>query len=83
MEVTLTMAKGAIAPTRKGRKEARRVLKRIRPESGSPAFWIRKRGNTFIAYRTFINAVLGVVSPSLMSVYGETDLKQAYEEGEI
>ena len=59
------------------------MLKRIRPESGSPAFWIRKRANTFIAYRTFINAVLGVVSPSLMSVYGETDLKQAYEEGKI
>ncbi len=59
------------------------MLKRIRPESGSPAFWIRKRDNRFIAYRTFINAVLGVVSPSLMSVYGETDLKQAYEEGEI
>lgn len=79
MEVTLTMAKGAIAPTRPDRKEARRVLKRIRPESGRPAFWIRKRGNTFIAYRTFINAVLGVASPSLMFMYGAADLKRAYE----
>ncbi len=55
------------------------MLKRIRLESGRPAFWIRKRGNTFIAYRTFINAVLGVASPSLMFMYGAADLKRAYE----
>lgn len=78
----MTMAKGAIAPTRPDRKEARRVLKRIRPESGSPAFWIRKRGNTFIAYMTFINAVLGIASPSLMCGYAG-ELKHAYEEGKI
>lgn len=73
------MAKGAIAPTRPGRKEARRVLKRIRPERGSPAFWIEKRGNKFVAYRTFINAVLGIASPSIMSMYGGAGLKRAYE----
>lgn len=73
------MAKSAIAPTRPDRKEARRVLKRIRPERGKPAFWIGKRGNKIIAYRTFINAVLGVASPSLMSMYGDADLKRAYE----
>jgi len=78
----LTMAKGAIAQTRPQRKGMRRVLKRIRPESGSPAFWIRKRGNTFIAYMTFINAVLGIASPSLMCMYAG-GLKQAYEEGKI
>lgn len=58
------------------------MLKRIRPESGSPAFWIRKRGNTFIVYMTFINAVLGIASPSLMCGY-VGKLKQAYEEGKI
>lgn len=55
------------------------MLKRIRPESGKPAFWIRKQGNTFIAYMTFMNAVLGIASPSLMSMYGAADLKRAYE----
>lgn len=58
------------------------MLKRIRPESGSPAFWIRKRGKTFIAYMTFINAVLGIASPSLMCGYAG-EMKQAYEEGKI
>lgn len=58
------------------------MLKRIRPESGSPAFWIRKRGKTFIAYMTFINAVLGIASTSLMCGYAG-ELKQAYEEGKI
>lgn len=55
------------------------MLKRIRPERGKPAFWIGKRGNRFIAYRTFINAVLGTASPSLMSMHGEAGLKRAYE----
>lgn len=45
--------------------KACRTLKRIRPERGKPAFWIEKRGNKFIAYRTFLNAVLGIASPSL------------------
>lgn len=78
----MTMAKGAIAPTKQQGKGVRRVLKRIRPKNGSRAFWIRKQGNTFIAYMTFINAVLGIASPSIMSMYSG-ELKQAYEEGKI
>lgn len=54
-------------------------MKRIRPGRGSPDFWIGKRGNTFIAYRTFINAILGVASPSIMSMYGAEGSKRLYE----
>ena len=49
---------------------------------GAKADQVRKRGNTFIAYMTFINAVLGIASPSLMCMYAG-GLKQAYEEGKI
>lgn len=56
-----------------------RALKRIRLERGSLTFWIGKRGNTFIAYMTFINAILGVASPSIMSMYGAEGLKRLYE----
>lgn len=58
-----------------------RTIKRVKPEREAPAFWIEKRGNRYIAYQTFINAVMGIASPSLMSHWEwySHSLKQIYE----
>lgn len=54
-------------------------LKRIKTERfRTSVFWIEKRGEEYIAYRSFINAVLGIASPSIMSI-GKAALKLAYE----
>lgn len=46
------------------------------------AFWIEKRDNEYIAYRTLVNALLRIASPSIMSV-GQEVLKKAYETRRI
>lgn len=45
-------------------------------------FWIEKRGNEYIAYRTLETALLGIASPSIISV-GQAALKKAYETKQI
>ena len=43
-------------------------------------FWIKRRGDTFIAYISLINALLNIQSPSLNTLYTEDNLKYLYFE---
>lgn len=58
-------------------------LRRIKTDRfRTAAFWIKKRDNEYIAYRTLINVLLGIYSPSIMNV-GQAALKKAYETRQI
>lgn len=48
---------------------------------GRRTIWIEKRGDEYIVYRTATESVYGIASPSIMSMYGHEELKQAFECG--
>lgn len=58
-------------------------IRRIKTDKfKTAAFWIEKRGNEYIAYRTLANALLGLASPSIM-FRGQEELKKEYETRRI
>ncbi len=54
------------------------MLKRIPFEHGLSAFWIERREDFYVAYRSFRAAMLDIASPSLMFSLGQSGLQALY-----
>lgn len=54
------------------------MIKRIKLDNQKPAFWVKKRGGSFVAYRSFVKAVLGIASPGLGSLIDYESVKRVY-----
>lgn len=59
------------------------ALKKAKKTVDSTPVWIGKRGGLYVAYLSLANALLGTVSPSIMSAYSQNALKHAYETGNL